>query len=69
MEGYTQLRVDLEDWEGVKSYATYGVFKVADAGDKYRLTVENFNGTEGKRVQMPGIHILNFWICPNNQNN
>ncbi|OXA49480.1 Tenascin-R, partial [Folsomia candida] len=45
--GYTQLRVDLEDWEGNKAYATYETFKVGGPQDKYKLTVKGYNGTAG----------------------
>ncbi|XP_021967106.1 techylectin-5B isoform X2 [Folsomia candida] len=45
--GYTQLRVDLEDWEGNKAYAMYNEFKVGGALDKYNLTVGGYNGTAG----------------------
>ncbi|XP_021953631.1 angiopoietin-related protein 7 [Folsomia candida] len=47
LEGYTQLRVDLEDWEGNKKYAMYDVFRVADAQEKYNLTVDGYWGTAG----------------------
>ncbi|XP_021958901.2 tenascin-R isoform X2 [Folsomia candida] len=45
--GYTQLRVDLEDWEGNKAYATYETFKVGGPQDKCKLTVKGYNGTAG----------------------
>ena len=41
------LRVDLEDFEGDTRYAEYSTFKVADEGDKYRLSIERYNGTSG----------------------
>ncbi|XP_035701244.1 ficolin-2 [Folsomia candida] len=43
--GYTQLRVDLEDWVGKMAYTTYSEFKVGGAQDKYNLTVGGYNGT------------------------
>jgi len=33
------LRVDLEDWSEQNRFAEYADFKIADASDKYRLTV------------------------------
>lgn len=45
--GYTQLRVDLEDWVGKMAYTTYSEFKVGGAQDKYNLTVGGYNGTAG----------------------
>ncbi|XP_035701907.1 fibrinogen-like protein 1 isoform X2 [Folsomia candida] len=50
MAGYTRLRVDLEDWEGHKKYAMYGVFKVGGARDKYKLTVGEYTGTAGNSL-------------------
>ena len=39
------LRVDLEDFDGVIRYAEYSTFKVADEGDKYRLSIGGYSGT------------------------
>ncbi|OXA46109.1 Angiopoietin-4 [Folsomia candida] len=47
VEGFTQLKMDLEDWDGVKRYAMYDVFKVAGAQDKYRLKIAGYTGTAG----------------------
>ena len=41
------LRVDLEDYDGVRKYAEYTTFPVADADDNYRLTIAGYNGTAG----------------------
>ena len=41
------LRVDLEDFDGNKTYAEYTTFKVADEADKYRLLIGGYNGTAG----------------------
>ena len=41
------LRVDLEDYDGVRKYAEYTTFSVADADDNYRLTIAGYNGTAG----------------------
>ncbi|OXA38704.1 Angiopoietin-4, partial [Folsomia candida] len=46
-EGYTQLKVDLEDWNGEKRYAMFDVFEVAGSKDKYRLTVSGYTGIAG----------------------
>ncbi|XP_021960362.2 angiopoietin-2 isoform X2 [Folsomia candida] len=46
-DGYEELRVDLEDWEGEERYAMYANFKVADAGNKYRLEVAGYTGNAG----------------------
>ena len=42
-----KLRVDLEDWEGNKAYATYSEFSVGDAASGYRLSVSGYSGTAG----------------------
>ena len=41
------LRVDLEDFDGNKTYAEYTTFKVADEADKYRLSIGEYSGTAG----------------------
>ncbi|XP_022088665.1 microfibril-associated glycoprotein 4-like [Acanthaster planci] len=42
-----RLRVDLEDLDGNKRSAVYSTFRVANASDKYRLTVGGYSGTPG----------------------
>ena len=39
------LRVELEDWNGVRVYAKYGKFNIDDEQAKYRLTVDSYSGT------------------------
>ena len=41
------LRVDLEDYDGVRKYAEYTTLSVADASDNYRLTIDGYQGTAG----------------------
>ena len=41
------LRVELEDWNGVKVYAKYGKFNIGDEQAKYRLEVGSYSGTAG----------------------
>ena len=41
------LRVELEDWNGVRVYAKYGKFKIGDEQKKYRLEVGSYSGTAG----------------------
>ena len=43
----SSLRVELEDWNGVKVYAKYGKFNVGDEQAKYRLEVGSYSGTAG----------------------
>ena len=39
------LRVELEDWNGVRVYAKYGKFNIGDEQAKYRLKVGSYSGT------------------------
>ena len=43
----SSLRVELEDWNGVRAYATYGKFNIDDEQAQYRLEVGSFSGTAG----------------------
>ncbi|XP_019856798.1 PREDICTED: ficolin-1-like [Amphimedon queenslandica] len=43
----TSLRVDLEDFEGNKKYATYNSFQVGNAVTKYTLRVSGYGGNAG----------------------
>jgi len=43
----TQLRVDLQDFEGNSRYAQYSSFSVGDSESKYTLSVSGYNGTAG----------------------
>uniref|UniRef100_A0A8C3L316 Fibrinogen like 2 n=1 Tax=Chrysolophus pictus TaxID=9089 RepID=A0A8C3L316_CHRPC len=42
-----QLRIDLEDFNGIKEYAKYQHFYVANEYLKYRLSVHGYSGTAG----------------------
>ena len=41
------LRMELEDWNGVRVYAKYGGFNIGDEQAKYRLEVNSYSGTAG----------------------
>ncbi|XP_068696934.1 uncharacterized protein [Montipora foliosa] len=43
----SSLRVELEDWNGVKAYAKYGRFTIGDEQALYRLKVSSYSGTAG----------------------
>ena len=43
----SSLRVEVEDWNGVRAYAKYGKFNIADEQAKYRLEVGSYSGTAG----------------------
>ena len=38
-------RVELEDWNGVRSYAKYGKFNIGDEQAQYRLELGSYSGT------------------------
>nr|XP_039251608.1 ryncolin-1-like [Styela clava] len=42
--GSYELRVDLEDWSGVKKYARYSTFKIGSASTKYRINLGAYSG-------------------------
>ncbi|XP_053544932.1 fibroleukin-like [Bombina bombina] len=44
------LRIELEDWYGVKRYAIYKKFKVASEQNKYKLTAREYNGNAGNAL-------------------
>ena len=54
----SSLRVELEDWNGVRVYAKYGIFNISDEQAKYRLKVGSYSGTAGDSLG-PGDHDLN----------
>ena len=43
----SSLRVELEDWNGVKTYAKYGRFNIGNEQAQYRLEVSSYSGTAG----------------------
>ena len=49
----SSLRVELEDWKGVKVYAKYGKFNIGDEQAQYRLEVSSYSGTAGDSL---GLH-------------
>ena len=46
------LRVELEDWNGVKAYAKYGKFNIGDEQAQYRLEVGSYSGTAGDSLAL-----------------
>ena len=47
----SELRVDLEDWDGVTVYAKYCVFQVNDASTNYSLVVSGYRGNAGDSLR------------------
>ena len=43
----SSLRVELEDWNGIKAYAKYDKFNIGDEQARYRLEVGTYSGTAG----------------------
>lgn len=64
------LRIDLEDFHGVKLYAVYDQFYVANEFLKYRLHVGNYNGTAGDALHYSKHynHDMKFFTTPDRDN-
>lgn len=45
------LRIELEDLDGIKEYAQYDHFHVANESQHYRLTIEGYSGTAGDAMR------------------
>ena len=45
---FTNLRVDLKDFENGSAYAEYSQFTVGDAGSNYIMHCSGYSGTAGK---------------------
>ena len=52
----TELRVDLQDFEGNSAYAQYTSFSVGDAASKYILLVSGYSGTAGDSLASNSLH-------------
>ena len=46
------LRVELENWNGVRVYAKYGKFYIGNEQAKYRLEVGSYSGTAGDSLAL-----------------
>ena len=46
-QGLYELKVELEDWDGNKTFAQYDYFKVGSYEYKYRLAVSGYSGDAG----------------------
>ena len=46
----SNLRVELEDWNGARVYAKYGRFNIGDEQAQYRLEVSSYSGTAGNSL-------------------
>ena len=52
----TELRVDLQDFEGNSAYAQYTSFSVGDAASKYILLVSGYSGTARDSLASNSLH-------------
>ena len=48
----TELRVDMQDFEGNSTYAKYTNFSVGDSASKYILSVSGYSGTAGDSLRV-----------------
>ena len=51
-QGYYELRIDLQDWNGDRRYAKYSVFNVDDYRDNYKLLIVGYSGDAGTFMKM-----------------
>ncbi|XP_042728570.1 fibroleukin [Lagopus leucura] len=65
-----QLRIDLEDFNGIKEYAKYQHFYVANEYLKYRLSVHGYSGTAGDALHYSRHynHDQKFFTTPDKDN-
>ncbi|CAH3117300.1 unnamed protein product [Porites lobata] len=63
------LRVDLEDYDGVRKYAEYTTVSVADANDNYRLTIDGYQGTAGDSMVVCGRPAKNMMFTTQDRDN
>ncbi|NXM84800.1 FGL2 protein, partial [Oenanthe oenanthe] len=65
-----QLRIDLEDFNGIREYAKYEHFYVANEYLKYRLSVHGYSGTAGDALHYSRHynHDQKFFTTPDKDN-
>ncbi|XP_054844291.1 fibroleukin [Eublepharis macularius] len=65
-----QLRIELEDFNGVKEYAKYEQFYVANEFLKYRLSISGYSGTAGDALHFSKYynHDQKFFTTPDRDN-
>ncbi|NXE00717.1 FGL2 protein, partial [Chaetorhynchus papuensis] len=65
-----QLRIDLEDFNGIREYAKYDHFYVANEYLKYRLSVHGYSGTAGDALHYSRHynHDQKFFTTPDRDN-
>ena len=48
LQGEYELRIDIEDIEGNKRYASYDYFDIGSSLNQYRLAVDGYSGDAGR---------------------
>ncbi|KAM6986553.1 fibrinogen-like 2a [Aplochiton taeniatus] len=66
----TILRIELEDFEGVREYAKYDQFYVANEFLRYRLSISGYSGTAGNAISFNRHfnHDQKFFTTPDRDN-
>lgn len=66
-DGYTYLRIEMMDDDGVWKHAEYSTFYVDSGSSEYRLNVSGYSGNAGIFVQIKvkgNVYVnLNCFIC------
>lgn len=65
-----ELRLDLEDWDGVRGHAVYQLFRVGSERLRYRLSVDGYSGTAGDALRFSPQydHHHRFFTTPDRDN-
>ena len=56
-QGRYILRIDLEDWDGEKRFATYRKFNIGNTDEKYKLTASVYSGDAGITLEYSVLQI------------
>ena len=67
-ESDSELRIDLEDWDGVRVYAKYSLFRVRDASTNYTLEVSGYTGNAGDSLRYHTNHQFSTYDQENDVN-
>ncbi|KAK7117680.1 hypothetical protein R3I94_023041 [Phoxinus phoxinus] len=64
------LRIEIEDFEGVREYAHYDHFHVANESQQYRLSIGGYSGTAGNAMQFSNTynHDQKLFTTPDRDN-
>lgn len=64
------LRIEIEDFEGIREYAQYDHFYIANESQQYRLSIDGYSGTAGNAMQFSKKynHDQKFFTTPDRDN-